>query len=114
MKKIFHLQQENKHTDRVVEAIKHEIRKYLKRERKKKLPDEAVFWDFDCRFGQNSDEAQNLSASEIISALDKAKDTNWDQCYVEIIAKASYKAKADSEDQDISTVIKSEDSTSEV
>lgn len=95
MKKIFHLQQENKNPDRLLESIKHEIRKYLKRERSKKLPEEAVFWDFDCRFGQSSDEAQGVLASEVIAALDKANADKWEQCYVEIIAKASYKVKAD-------------------
>jgi hypothetical protein len=100
LKKIFHLQQENKNPERVLESIKHEIRKYLKRERSKKLPEKAVFWDFDCRFGQNSDKAEGLPASEIIAALDKAKDADWDQCYVEIIAKASYKTKAGSGEEE--------------
>ena len=105
MKKIFHLQQENKHPDRVLESIKYEIRRYLKRERKKKLPDNAVFWDFDCRFGQNSEEASSLPASGIISALDKANEDKWSQCYIEIIAKASFKARSDEEElkeQDLS------------
>jgi hypothetical protein len=95
LKKIFHLQQENKNPERVLESIKHEIRKYLKRERSKKLPEKAVFWDFACRFGQTSDKAESLSASGIIAALDKAKEANWDQCYVEIVATASYKAKTE-------------------
>ncbi len=100
MKKIFHLQQENKNPERLLESIKHEIRKYLKRERSKKLPEKAVFWDFTCRFGQTSDNAESLSASEIIAALDKAKDANWDQCYVEIIANASYKAKTEASEEE--------------
>lgn len=100
MKKIFHLQQENKNPERVLDSVKHEIRKYLKRERSKKLPEKAVFWDFDCRFGQNSDEAEGLTTSEIIAALDKAKDAGWGQCYVEIIAKASCKAKAGSGEEE--------------
>ncbi|MEA3419473.1 MAG: DUF6172 family protein [Campylobacterota bacterium] len=89
MKKIFKLQEENKKPERTLEATKHEIRKYVKRERKKKLPDkETMFWDFDCRFGQNSDEAQSLSFDEIIKALDKAYEAKWDQCYIEIMARA--------------------------
>ena len=106
MKKIFKLQQENKNPDRLLEAVKYEIRKYLKRERKKKLPEDAAFWDFDCRFGQNSDETQSVSASGIITALDDAKNAGWPHCYIEIIAKAAYKVKAesteaDSEEQDL-------------
>ncbi len=98
MKKVFHLQQENKNPERLLESIKHEIRKYFKRERGKKLPEKAVFWDFDCRFGQNSDEAQAVAPSEIITALDKAHDDKWEQCYVEIIARASYKAKEETDE----------------
>ena len=85
----------------MVDTIKHDLRRYLKRERKKKLPDDAAFWDFDCRFGQNSDEAESLFVSEVITALDKAHKASWKQCYVEIIAKPVYKKdqgeKVDSE-----------------
>ena len=91
MKKIFKLQQENKNPDRLLEAVKNEIRKYLKRERKKKLPEDAIYWDFDCRFGRSSEEAEGLSTSEIIAALDRANEAAWNECYVEIIAKASMK-----------------------
>ncbi len=91
MKKIFQLQQDNKHPDRVLESIKHEIRKYLKRERKKKLPEDAVFWDFDCQFGKSADGAQHITASELTAALDKAKAEHWEVCYVEIKARAAVK-----------------------
>ncbi|MGB5966600.1 MAG: DUF6172 family protein [Sulfurimonadaceae bacterium] len=100
MKKVFKLQQENKNPDRLLEAIKNEVRKYLKRERNKKLPEDAIFWDFDCRFGQSSDEAEGLSVSEIIAALDKAHEAAWSQCYVEIIAKASMKKETDSDEEE--------------
>ncbi len=98
MKKIFQLKTANKHPDRVLESVKYEIRRYLKRERKKSLPDEATFWDFDCKFGQSSDEAESLSASEIITALDKAKEADWDHCYIEIMAKAVKKKSVPKEE----------------
>lgn len=98
MKKIFKLQQENKNPDRLLEAVKNEIRKYLKRERKKKLPEDAVYWDFDCRFGRSSEEAEGLSVSEIITALDRAHEATWSECYVEIIAKASMKKETVSDE----------------
>lgn len=99
MKKLFMLQQENKNPDRLLEAVKNEIRKYLKRERKKKLPEEAIYWDFDCRFGKNSEEAKALTATEIINALDTAHEASWDACYVEIIAKAAMKKETPSEEE---------------
>lgn len=102
MKKVFKLQQENKNPERQLDAVKNEIRKYMKRERKKKLPEDAIFWDFDCRFGQSSDDAESLSASEIITALNKAHEATWNECYVEIIAKASMK-KENTSDEEAST-----------
>lgn len=100
MKKIFHLKTEKKHPDRVLESVKYEVRRYLKRERKKPLPEKATFWDFDCAFGQNSEETQKLSASELITALDRAKDDGWEQCYVEIIAKAIHKKSTTKDEAD--------------
>ena len=55
MKKTFQLQVEGKHPDRLLEAIKHDIRKYLKRERRRDVPAGADFWDFDCKFGLTED-----------------------------------------------------------
>lgn len=100
MKKIFPLQQKNKHPDRVLDSIKYDIRRYLKRERKKKLPEDATYWDFECRLGQNSETAQPLQASQLISALDKASESQWTQCYIEIIAQASFKKKTEPESEE--------------
>ena len=58
MKKIFPLQVEGKHPDRVLEAVKHDIRKYFKRERGRPVPAGADFWDFDCKVGASADSAQ--------------------------------------------------------
>jgi len=102
LKKVFKLQLENKNPERQLEAVKNEIRKYMKRERKKKLPEDAIYWDFDCRFGQNSESAESLTASEIITALDRANEAAWSECYVEIIAKASMK-KESASDEEVST-----------
>ena len=87
MKKIFKLTDEKKKPERIIEAAKHEIRKYLKRERGKKLPEGADYWDFDCRFGLNNEKTESIHIAEITSALDKVHEAKWEQCYIEIIAK---------------------------
>ena len=88
MKKIFYLQHKKHHPDRVIESIKSELRKYLKRERKKKLTDsEKMYWDFDCKFGKDGDSAISMDFDEIIKALDEAHRDKLDRCYIEIIAK---------------------------
>lgn len=100
MKKIFPLQESNKKPERTLEAIKHEVRKYMKRERKKKLPEGATYWDFTCQFGQESATAQSCTVNDIIIHLDKAFEQAWPSCYIEILAKAVTKAKADTHTPD--------------
>ncbi len=88
MKKIFKLTDEKKHEDRVLEAVKNDIRKYVKREKKKALPDKAtMYWDFDCKIGATSDKAEVVAYEALIKALDAVKATGATECYVEILAK---------------------------
>jgi len=88
MKKIFKLTDEKKHEDRVLEGIKHEIRKYVKREKKKKLPDSKfMYWDFDCKIGTTADTAKAVQFKELIKELDAVKATGVTECYIEIHAK---------------------------
>ena len=88
MKKIFKLTDEKKHPDRVLEAVKNDIRKYVKRERKKKLPDAAtMYWDFDCRIGTDANTAEAVKYDALIKALDVIKEAGAQECYVEILAK---------------------------
>ena len=88
MKKIFKLIVENKKPERQIESVKNEIRKYMKRERKKKLPEEAKYWEFDCRFGQDESTASEVRTSELTNKLDLAATEKWEACYIEIVAKA--------------------------
>ncbi len=89
MKKVFQLRDEKKHEDRVLEAVKHEIRKYVKRERKKDLPEKAtMYWDFDCKVGATAEEANVVVFEELIKALDAVKASGATEVYVEILAKA--------------------------
>ena len=92
MKKIFKLTDEKKHEDRVLEAVKNDIRKYVKREKKKDLPDKAtMYWDFDCKVGATSDDADVVVYEELIKALDRVKATGATEVYVEVMAKAVQK-----------------------
>jgi len=88
LKKVFKLIVENKKPERQLESVKNEIRKYMKRERKKKLPEETVYWEFNCRFGADAEAAQEVRASELTTKLDLAHSEKWEQCYVEILATA--------------------------
>ncbi len=88
MKKVFPLVSERHKPARVAEQIRSEVRKYLKRERSKKLDEEAFdYWGFDCRAGKSADEAETCHEKEIGKALDEAVAQEWPAIYLEILAK---------------------------
>lgn len=88
MKKTFQLRPEGKHPERVLEAIKHEIRKYLLRERRKPLPAGADYWDFDCKFGASPEAAEVILIGSLTEHIDAAAaQEGATQFYVELLAK---------------------------
>ncbi len=88
MKKVFKLTDPKKHEDRVLDGIKNEIRKYVKREKKKDLTDKKLmYWDFDCKIGATAEDAKGLVYEELIKAIDALKATGLKGVYVEILAK---------------------------
>jgi hypothetical protein len=92
LKKTFKLQESGKHPDRTMETIKHQLRKYLKREKKKKIQSTNSFWDFECRFGESEDNSKEVTFNDIIKLLDVARAEEWKECYVEILAVAKEKS----------------------
>jgi hypothetical protein len=87
MKKTYPLSAEGKHPDRVLEAVKHDIRKYFKRERSRPVPVGADFWDFDCKVGTSADTAEVVRVSAVIEAVDAAAKSGATSVYVEILSK---------------------------
>lgn len=93
MRKTFQLTHPKIKLARLVEAIKHDVKKYIKRERNKKLPEDVDFWDFDCKFGQNAEEAEVIHLSEINKCIDKAEEQQLGSFYLEILVKPGYRTK---------------------
>jgi hypothetical protein len=87
MKKTFQLQIEGKNRDRVLEATKHEIRQYIKRERRKPLPEGVDFWDFDCKFGATPDAAEVAHPAKLTELIDALVEDGGAALYVELLAK---------------------------
>jgi len=86
MKKTFKLNVENKHPDRLLESIKHEIRKYIKREKRKPLPEDVDFWDLKCKFAKNNEEPQIIDFNEITACINDASASKCDSFYMEILS----------------------------
>lgn len=88
MKKTFNLEHPKIKVPRVVDSVKHDIKKYLKRERKKPLPSGSKYWGFDCKFGQSEETALEVPLSSLMKNIDQLVEKNIMTFYVEITAKA--------------------------
>jgi hypothetical protein len=93
MKKTFPLNVPGHQPPRVVAAIKADIRKYVKRERRKALPEGVDFWDFDCKLGQGGEAPVVKHVEDLIPAIDDAAAKACESVYIEILAKPGVRAK---------------------
>ena len=84
MKKTYPLAAEGKHPDRLLEATKHDIRKYVKRCRRSPLPEGVDYWDFECLIGDDKDSAASAHLSELIGLVDAAAKEGKTAVFVEI------------------------------
>lgn len=88
MKKTFPLHAPRKADARVLDAIKHEVRKYVKRERKKPLPDVGAEWKFECRVGADAATAETVALKDISAAIDQFAGGGGDSVYIGITSVA--------------------------
>ena len=93
MKKTFKMTHPKIKVPRLVEAIKFEVKKYIKRERGKTLPPGVDFWDFDCRFGVDEARSEVIHLSAINKAISSAEEQQLESFYLEILAKPGYRSK---------------------
>lgn len=88
MKKTFKLEHPKIKLPRVVDSVKHDIRKFLKKERAKTLPSGAKYWAFDCKFGESEETAMAVHLSSLTKNVDEFVAKGLMTLYVEINAKA--------------------------
>jgi hypothetical protein len=91
LKKTYTLNIEGKNRDRLLDASKHDIRKYVKRERAKPLPEGADFLDFDCKVGASDATAAPVHFAEVMGAVDALAKDGADQFYVAITGKPGHR-----------------------
>lgn len=88
MKKTFKLDHPKIKVPRIVDSIRHDIKKFLKKERTKKLPSGAKYWDFDCKLGQSEETAVEVPLSSLMKNIDELVEGKIMTIYVELTAKA--------------------------
>jgi hypothetical protein len=91
MKKSFSLTSPRHQPARVVEQIKADVRKYLKRERRKPLPEGVDFWGFNCKVGRDGAAPEPMHVEELLPAIDGAAAEGAESVYIEILATPGYR-----------------------
>lgn len=97
MKKTFPLSVPGHQPPRVVEQIKNDVRKYIKRERKKSLPEGVDFWDFTCKVGKGDAAPEPKHVEEIIPAIAEAAAADCASVYIEILATPGHRTSKSKE-----------------
>lgn len=98
MKKTFALTHPKIKSARLVDSIKHELKKYIARERRKTLPEGTDYWTFDCLFGSSEESAKEIYTSEINKKIDAAVEQELAEFYIVILAKAAIHKPKDLDD----------------
>lgn len=93
MKKTFKMSHPKIKVPRLVEAIKHEVKKYIQRERRKTLPPDVDYWDFDCRYGVDEARSEVIHLSAINKSISEAEAQQLESFYLEILVKPGYRRK---------------------
>ena len=88
MKKLFQLTVEGRNRDRLLDASKHEVRKYVARQRRAALPEGVDYWDFACRFGLTEAQATEVHFATLIGLMDEAGKSGADAFFVNILGRA--------------------------
>jgi hypothetical protein len=91
MKKTFPLTNPGHQPPRVIAAIKNDVRKYVKRERRKALPEGVDFWAFKCQIGHGQAAPEPKHVEELIAAIDQAAASQCATVYIEILATPGHR-----------------------
>ncbi|PLX74087.1 MAG: hypothetical protein C0615_09700 [Desulfuromonas sp.] len=98
MRKTFKMSHPKHKLPRLVDAIKYEVKKYLRRERRKPLPPGFDYWDFDCRYGADEASSEVIHVATINKHISQAEADGLESFYLEILAKPGIRRKRPVED----------------
>jgi len=93
MKKTFVLSHPKISYQRLIEMAKGDVKKHIKKERAKALPENADFWGFDCKFGQKADSARTIHEGDINTNISSAQSQHWKSFYLEVVPTPKTRTK---------------------
>ena len=65
-----------------INFFKRENAQYIKREKNKPKPEGVDFWNFNCKFGKNNEEAIVIDFIDITKNIDQASAEDWEALYI--------------------------------
>jgi len=92
MRKVFPLAAPGKVSARVVDSIKHEVRKYVKREHHKELPEGFDLWSFACKVGASAAAAEPCALGDVSAKIDAVANAGGPEVYIEIVAEPAHRS----------------------
>jgi len=93
MKKTFALSHPKISYQRLIESAKNEVKKHIKAERNKALPEGIDFWGFNCKFGQTENKAREIHEGDINRNISMAQSEHWKSFYLEVVATPKKRTK---------------------
>ena len=76
------------------DKIRHEVNKYVRRSRRKEVPEGFAQWEFICKVGATADAAASKPLKEVAGAIDAVAVGGATSVYLEIEAVPSQRLSA--------------------
>ena len=86
MKKTYKLVDEKRNIERIIEAIKYDVRKYIKREKNKKNTSDEFVWKFNCKSAVSEEDAKSINFLDITKTIEAVATSEAETFYIEIVA----------------------------
>lgn len=103
MNKTYELVDKKRNKDRVVDLVKNEVRKYIKREKNKPLTEGVDFWKMECKISKDNNELVFVEFNNLIKTIDILVLEDAKALNIEIIStEGIQKVKEISEDKLVS------------
>ena len=93
MQKKYALQIAGKNPERLLDAVRHDIKQQFKRLRAKALPSGAEVWRFSCRLGPTGEALAPVSEAELGNAIAQLAQRGASEAHLEIVAEGSMRGK---------------------
>lgn len=88
MKRTFSLVHPKIKPARLVDSARHDVKKFVKKERSMPTGKDVQFWDFEVKFGRSEETAELIDFKSLNQHMDQLLSDDAEQMFIEIITVA--------------------------